>query len=121
MGFKMINMLRWFDDAYEITMENNSYYFCHKMCVAFRQKGDSSVYVRGLCPMHLQSSVRMLVEALGHSAELKYMATPEFDCALTAAYSKSLIRGVSRVGIDRFFKNDKIETRRKNVKNVINE
>jgi hypothetical protein len=74
------------------------------MCVAFREKGNPVVNVRGLCPMHTQSSIRTLIEALGYSSELKYMTEVDFDHDLNSTYSRSLIRGVRRVGLDRFFK-----------------
>ena len=99
----MLNIFRWSDDAHEVIMEGNSYYFCHKMCVAFRQKGNPVVNVRGWIG-HMQSSTRNLIDALGHSSELNYMADKEFDCTLDSIYSKSLIHGVRRVGLDRFFK-----------------
>jgi len=100
----MLNLFRWSDDAQEITMEGNSYYFCYKMCVAFREKGNPIVNVRGLHPMHMHIPIQTLIEALGHSSELKYMVEKEFDDLLNSAYSRSLIQGVRRVGLDRFFK-----------------
>jgi hypothetical protein len=101
-------------------MEGNSYYFCYKMCLAFREKGNPIVFVRGK-KYTLPPSAISMVEALGHSSELKFMQKKEFDCALNSTYSKSLIRGVSRVGLDRFFKTDKKTKRSKNVKNIFNE
>lgn len=117
----MLNIFRWTDDTHEITMEGNSYYFCHKMCVAFREKGDPVVNVRGLSPMNMQASIRTLIEALGHSSELDFMAEIKFDFVLNATYSKSLIRGVRRVGLDRFFKTDEKTKRSKHVKGIFNE
>lgn len=102
-------------------MEGNSYYFCYKMCVAFREKGNPVVNVRGLHPMHMHTDTKTLVEALGHSSELKYMGEMDFDYALNSTYSRSLIRGVRRVGLDRFFKVKETKKGSKHAKNIFND
>lgn len=123
----MINFFKWSDAVHEIIMEGNSYYFLHKMCVAFRGKGNPVVYARNTYSnkRHHPIEVSNFFIGLSHSSELQYLKCKEFDCALNATYSKGLFRGARQVGFDRFFshqdKNDPFEDINKHLDLIIKE
>jgi hypothetical protein len=98
----MLNFFRWDDTSYQIVFEGNSYYFSHKLCVAFREKGSPVVFAKD--KWHGLSLNRSdFIDTISYSSEIIYMQEKEFECALKATYAKALLRGVRRIGLDTLF------------------
>jgi len=95
----MINFFRWDDTSYQIVFEGNSYYFSHKLCVAFREKGSPVVFAKD----KRYQPFADFINTISYSSEIIYMQEKEFECALKATYAKALLRGVRRIGLDTLF------------------
>lgn len=97
----MLNFFRWTDNHHEVVLEGSSFYFSHKMCIAFRSKGGKKILVRGLRTENLFSID--FIDALENCGKLVYLNKQEFDFHLGATYARALLTGVRREGIERLF------------------
>jgi len=95
----MLNFFRWDDTAYQIVFEGNSYYFFHKLCVAFREKKSSVVFAKD----KRYQPFADFINTISYTSKIIYMQEKEFECALKATYAKALLRGVRRIGLDTLF------------------
>lgn len=96
----MINFHRWSDNAYQFVFEGNSFYYCHSICMAFREKGSKTVYIKGRL---FSGSMLEMVDALSMTGTLIYMNEKDFYDAANGIYAKSLLKGIRRVGLDILF------------------
>jgi hypothetical protein len=107
----MLNFFNWTNNNYEIVMEKYSFYFSHKMCVAFRTANSGGiVHVRGLEKFgYFPYASGDFLNKLKHCGTFNYLPEDEFKHYLDIAYSRALLTGIRRVGLDKLFNCDSKE------------
>ncbi len=100
----MINIYHWGSDRYQVVLESFSFYFQHKLCFAFREKANPVIFVRGEKSWgNFQNPYFEFVQSLAKCSEIRYLCDPDFKYYLSCAYSKALLTGVRRIGLEKIF------------------
>jgi len=103
----MINLYKWDKNAYQVTLESASFYFCRKLPIAFRPTSRENIVIRDEQFGHeAQSFVDLLKSSLSYKPIL--LKKQEFQKFLKQTYQNALFEGVRRIGTDRLHLNEKL-------------
>ena len=106
----MLNLIKWNKNCYEIVFEKHSFYYVHKMVVAFRRAGEKNTNVpdNKINADHVQQ----FLDSFVHIGGIVKIAPKIFRQELTNAYKLALFDGVRRITAARLQAEEKQEDKK---------
>jgi hypothetical protein len=106
----MLNLIKWNKNCYEIVFEKYSFYYVHKMIVAFRRAGENNTNV----PDNKMNAndIQRFLDSFVHIGGIVKIAPTIFRQELIKAYKSALFEGVRRISVARLRGEEKQEDRK---------
>jgi len=95
----MLNIFEWGKNSCQVVLEGTSFYFIHKLPIAFRMFNTKKIYT--IKKQQAEQPMDFL-NALAITGKLFYLVPEEFNKQIKKAYMNALFTGVKRITKERF-------------------